>query len=170
MLGAHQLETRECRLTSFLVDGVLAIDAGSLSSSLTLSEQESLRAVLITHHHFDHVRDLMTLGINTDSHTTDVYSMPEVLDSLSSSLVNGAIYPNFTDGYESDPPSLKFSPLELGKSADVSGYTVLPLPVPHGPPTVGYLVRDTQGKSLFYTGDTGPGCSSAWPHIRPDLL
>ena len=65
VLGAHQLETRDTRLTSFLVDGVLAVDAGSLTSGLTLEEQESVEAILITHQHFDHCRDLLTFGLNT---------------------------------------------------------------------------------------------------------
>ena len=65
VLGAHQLETRDTRLTSFLIDGVLAVDAGSLTSGLTLEEQESVEAILITHHHFDHCRDLLTFGLNT---------------------------------------------------------------------------------------------------------
>ncbi len=170
VLGAHQLETRDTRLTSLLVDGVLAIDAGSLTSTLTMAEQEAIRAVLITHHHFDHTRDLLTLGINTDSSTTEVYSTAEILESLSANLVNGTIYPRFTDSYSSLPPSLRFNRLDPGEPARVQGYTVLPVPVPHGPPTVGYQVTDAQGKAIFYTGDTGPGCSSAWPHIRPDLL
>ncbi|MFQ5873691.1 MAG: MBL fold metallo-hydrolase [Dehalococcoidia bacterium] len=170
VLGAHQLESKESRLTSLLVDGVLAIDAGSLSSTLTIPEQEEIGAVLITHHHFDHTRDLLTLGINTDSHTTDVYSTAEVLDSLSSNLVNGAIYPRFTDGSTSSPPSLRFNLLEPGELAQVCGYTVLPLPVPHGPPTIGYQVKDARGKAIFYTGDTGRGCSSVWSCISPDLL
>lgn len=170
VLGAHQLESRDTRLTSFLVDGVIAIDAGSITSTLTLAEQEAIEAVLVTHHHFDHVRDLLTLGTNTDTQTTDVYSTGEILDSLSSNLVTGAIYPRFTDGDSSDPPSLKFNVLDVESPTQVHGYQVLALPVPHGPPTVGYQVMDSEGKAVFYTGDTGPGCSSAWPHIKPSLL
>ena len=33
VLGAHNLETESARHTCFLIDGVLAIDAGSLVSS-----------------------------------------------------------------------------------------------------------------------------------------
>ena len=170
ILGAHQLETKDTRLTSLLVDEIIGIDAGSLTSTLTMAEQEALQTVLITHHHFDHTRDLLTLGLNTDSHTTDVYSTTEVLDSLSCHLVNGALYPNLTESHRSNPPSLRFNSLNPGEVAEVLGYSILPLLVPHGPPTVGYQVTDSEGKAVFYTGDTGAGCSSAWPYIRPDLL
>jgi ribonuclease BN (tRNA processing enzyme) len=40
------------------VDDVLALDAGGLTSSLALSEQLGLKAVLITHRHYDHVKVL----------------------------------------------------------------------------------------------------------------
>ena len=65
VLGAHNLETGRARHTCFLIDGVLAIDAGSLVSSLSLVEQGEIRALLITHQHFDHARDIPTLGLTT---------------------------------------------------------------------------------------------------------
>ena len=46
VLGAHNLETIETHHTCFLVDGVLAIDAGSLVSTLGADEQRAtLRGV-----------------------------------------------------------------------------------------------------------------------------
>ena len=38
-LGAHTTETRSTRLSSLLIDDVLALDAGGLTSSLSLAEQ-----------------------------------------------------------------------------------------------------------------------------------
>ncbi len=167
VLGAHQLETRDTRLTSFLVDGVLAVDAGSLTSGLTLEEQESVEAILITHHHFDHCRDLLTFGLNTRGHTTDVYACPEVLESLSANLVNGANYPDHTRS-PAECPSLRFNPLQPGKENNVGDYSVLPMRVPHGPPTYGFQVAGPDGRRFFYSGDTGPGFSEGWivsPHL-----
>ena len=37
-LGAHSQETAATRLTAILVDGVLALDAGALTSTLTYGE------------------------------------------------------------------------------------------------------------------------------------
>ncbi len=168
ILGAHQLETRDTRLTSFLVDGVLAMDAGSLTSGLTLAEQESVKAILITHHHFDHCRDLLTFGLNTRGSTTDVYACPEVLESLSANLVNGAIYPDHTLS-PADCPSLRFNPLMPGEENRIGSYCVLPMRVPHGPPTYGFQVTGPEGRRFFYSGDTGPGFSQGWRAISPDL-
>lgn len=168
VLGAHQLETRDTRLTSFLVDGVLAVDAGSLTSGLTLEEQESVEAIFISHHHFDHCRDLLTFGLNTRGHTTDVYACPEVLESLSINLLNGVIYPDHTRS-PAECPSLRFNPLRPGKENSVADYSVLPMRVPHGPPTYGLQITGPEGRRFFYSGDTGPGFSEGWISVTPDL-
>lgn len=168
VLGAHQLETRDTRLTSFLVDGVLAVDAGSLTSGLTLEEQGLLEAILITHHHFDHCRDLLTFGLNTRDRTTDVYACPKVLESLSMHLVSGAIYPDHTRS-PAEQPSLRFNPLEPGEENRVEAYSVLPMRVPHGPPTYGFLITSPNGRRFFYSGDTGPGLSEGWDMVLPHL-
>lgn len=37
-------------------------------------------------------------------------------------------------------------------------------------PTVGYQITSSQSRSLFYTGDTGPGLTDCWQHVSPRLL
>jgi len=43
ILGAHNIESRDSKYVSLLIDDVIAIDAGSLTSSLTFSAQQKLR-------------------------------------------------------------------------------------------------------------------------------
>jgi hypothetical protein len=38
-LGAHNMESKDTRMECHLIDGVLALDAGSLARSLTFEEQ-----------------------------------------------------------------------------------------------------------------------------------
>jgi ribonuclease BN (tRNA processing enzyme) len=42
--------------------------------------------------------------------------------------------------------------------------------VNHNVPTVGYQVTSPDGKSLFYTGDTGRNPASLWRTVSPGLL
>jgi ribonuclease BN (tRNA processing enzyme) len=35
---------------------------------------------------------------------------------------------------------------------------------------VGFEIASPDGKTLFYTGDTGPGLSSVWSKVSPQLL
>ncbi|HEY1433877.1 MAG TPA: MBL fold metallo-hydrolase, partial [Thermoanaerobaculia bacterium] len=45
-------------MTTFLLDGETALDAGSLTDALPLSAQRRIRRVVLTHAHFDHVASL----------------------------------------------------------------------------------------------------------------
>ena len=63
-LGAHNTESSSSGLMCLLLDEVVALDAGSLTSKLSLKEQLSLKAVLLTHGHYDHIRDLPMLAMN----------------------------------------------------------------------------------------------------------
>ena len=64
VLGAHNCERQNFRMISLLVDGVLAIDAGALTSGLSLEEQKRIKALLLTHQHYDHVRDVPALAMS----------------------------------------------------------------------------------------------------------
>ncbi len=170
-LGAHNCETKDTRMVSLLVDEVLAVDVGGLSSSLSFEEQQKIKAVLLTHQHYDHVRDIPTLSMNLflgGAHTT-IYSIPSVFEVLENNLMNEVIYPDFRQK-PLDKPSIKFSVIEPNKAQKILGYDVLPVPVKHGVPTVGYQLTSADDKTFFYTGDTGPGLAESWENVSPQLL
>ena len=96
-LGTHNAESRDSRLASLLIDGVLALDAGSLTSELSLDEQDKIKAVLLSHGHYDHIRDIPALAFNNSHRTTRVLATPETLEVLASHLLDGVIYPKFIE-------------------------------------------------------------------------
>ena len=157
LLGAHNLESREARHTCFLVDGVLGLDVGSLVSALSSSEQAEVRALLITHRHFDHTRDIPTLGLATldDPRHIDVYGLAETLDGVHSHLLDGDVYPDLTQGLNGEPPKYRFHAVKPRVPLRVLAYEVKPIPVAHAVPTVGYIVRSDSGDCIAYTGDNG---------------
>jgi ribonuclease BN (tRNA processing enzyme) len=171
ILGAHNIESRESRFNSLLIDDVLAIDAGALTSSLSPAAQRKLKAVLLSHHHYDHVRDVPSLGINfyLFESTVDIYATRATYQILQSHLLNDIIYPNYMTK-PPEKPSLRFREIEAGKEETIAGYTVLPVTVNHAVPTVGYQVTSVDGKKVFYTADTGPGLAGVWQQVSPDLL
>ena len=172
ILGAHNIETREARPSSLLIDECLAIDAGGLTSALTLSQQEKIRTVLLSHHHFDHTRDLPILGFNAAlwQGQIEVYAQQQTFDVLIPCLLDGRIYVNLLEYPSKEKPSLRLKTIEPYERKIIEGYSVLALPVKHSASTIGYHIISSQGKSLFYTGDTGPGLADCWQHISPHLL
>ena len=173
VLGAHAAEVKGARLTSLLIDGVLAVDAGGLTSALSLPQQEKIKAVLLSHHHFDHTRDLVTLGANVNywQGQIEVYALQQTLDVVIPCLLDGKIYVNFLEYPSKEKPSLLLKAIEPYSKKVIAGYEILALPVKHSAPTIGYQITSPQGKRLFYTGDTGPGFVLAiGQHVSPHLL
>jgi ribonuclease BN (tRNA processing enzyme) len=172
ILGAHSTEAEGLRLVSLLIDNILVLDAGGLTSSLSLSEQQQARAILLTHHHFDHTRDLVTLGANgaVFPGPVDVYALRQTLDVVNFCLLDGKIYADFSKWPSKEKPFLRLNVIEPLRRQNIQGYDVLPVPIQHTVPSVGYQVMSQDGKSLFYTGDTGPGLAACWQHISPQLL
>ncbi len=157
---------------SILVDEVLALDAGALASSLSLVAQKRIEAVLLTHSHVDHIAGLASLSMNAflTGATVEVYATKDTIDALSIHVFNGVLHPDSTTTPSVEKPALRFHALETYKQHTIDGYTVLAFPVHHAVPAVGYQVTSEDGKSVFYSGDTGPGLSSNWEYVSPDLL
>jgi ribonuclease BN (tRNA processing enzyme) len=171
ILGAHNLESENTRLCTLLIDGVLAVEAGALTSNLSLDDQQKLKAVLLTHQHYDHIRDIPALAINFSEYdnTIDIYSTRPVHDALTNHFLNNIIYPNFMER-PPDKPTVQFNIMEPGIAKTVAGYVVLPVKVTHAAPTVGFQITSAEGKKVFYTSDTGPGLTECWEQVAPDLL
>jgi len=170
-LGAHNCESAATRYISLLVDGVLAIDAGGLTSALTFEEQTALRGLLLTHQHYDHVRDIPVLGMNLYllERRLTLYASDETRDAVVPHLLDGALYPDFLHRPEA-APTLTIETVKPGLEIEIAGYRVTPYAVPHSVPTLGYLVAAPGGASLLYTGDCGPGLRDVWAQASPDLL
>ncbi len=171
ILGAHNCESRGTRLASLLIDDCLALDAGGLTSSLSFPDQQRLKAILLTHQHYDHVKDVPLVAMNSylAGAVVNIYSILPVYEALVAHLMDGKLYPNFLERPEGNP-TIKFTIIEPYRAEEIEGYSVLAVPVSHSVASVGYQIAAPDGKAVFYTGDTGPGLADCWKHVSPQML
>jgi ribonuclease BN (tRNA processing enzyme) len=170
-LGTHNCETATTGMGSLLVDDQIVLDAGALTRNLTIKQMLNIKAVILTHGHFDHFRDVPALGMNLflNGRSLDLYGGEETRHILASHVFNGTVYSTFFDSPTSKP-TLRFHPLKSGCSAKIAGYDVLPVALPHPVPALGYQLTDASGKRFFYSGDTGVGLSRCFELINPDFM
>lgn len=167
VLGCHGGETPKHRTSSFIVGDTVAIDAGAITSSLSLDEQERIRSVLVSHPHMDHVRDLATLADNRcqqGGSTLEIVGIPETIAALREHFFNDTIWPDFTRIDAKDGPTVRYVEVQPNQAVDVDGYEVTPVLVNHTVDTSAFVIRQN-GKSIVYGGDTGP-TEELWTHIN----
>ena len=170
-LGAHNCESKDAKCITLLIDDTLAIDAGGLTSGLSFEAQHKLKALMLTHHHFDHIKDIPLLAMNLflGGGSTNIYTTAPVFEVVSSYLMDGKLYPRFQE-IPPDKPTLNFTIIEPLQPVSIDGYQILAVPVQHTVTASGYQITSPEGKSLFYTGDTGPGLAECWRNVSPQLL
>jgi ribonuclease BN (tRNA processing enzyme) len=171
ILGAHNCETSSTSCISLLIDGKLVVDAGGLTSKLALEEQGAIEAVLITHNHMDHIRDIPSLALNSYRCQTffNLYATGTVCRAIEKHILNNEIYPEFQHIPEGNPV-VRFNEVEPLYTQFIGDHAVMPVPVNHNAGAVGYQVSDRKGNKLFFSGDTGPGLEECWRHTAPQLL
>jgi ribonuclease BN (tRNA processing enzyme) len=159
VLGSAGAEMPDFRPPAFLLDDQLLLDAGTIGSVLSEEEQWKIHTIFITHSHLDHIRSIPALAdniiIKNQLHTVVVQSTGEVITALQNHLFNNIIWPDFTKIPSAEHPVITFTTITPRQEYCVNEYSVMAIPVNHTVPTVGYLVK-AGGRSLVYTGDTGP--------------
>ena len=152
ILGCSGGEAEGNRLTGLLVNGCVAIDAGSLTQALSVREQAGIRQIFISHSHLDHMCSLPFFTKNIYGHTdvpVEIRALPATLDTLRRHLFNDEIWPDFSVIPSPDKPLIRFSEVHPGKPCEVEGLRITPIPVNHLVPCVGYLVEDDHSAFLF---------------------
>lgn len=157
VVGCHGGETPRHRASAFIVDERLAIDAGSITRGLELSAQAKLQAVLVSHAHLDHIRDLATLADNRcqmQCAPLVVASTRPTLEVIQKHFFNDKLWPNFAR-IPGGAPAIQYQELELETEAEVAGKRITAVEVTHSIDTCAFVVSDGSG-SIAYSGDTGP--------------
>jgi len=158
VLGCYGGEMPGYRTSCFFINGTVVLDAGAITSSLTLREQARIGAILLSHAHIDHLKDIGFLADNVFGRIKapiHLVSIPDVLDSVKKHFLNGKLWPDFTAIPNRKNPVFILSPLAPMKPKTIMGLRVKAVRVNHTVDAVGFIVSDGKG-SIIYSGDTGP--------------
>ncbi|HEX5709500.1 MAG TPA: 3',5'-cyclic-nucleotide phosphodiesterase [Pyrinomonadaceae bacterium] len=148
--------TQEQRLSCFVIDDRVTIDAGSVALSLGERGRAHVRDVIVTHPHMDHVA---TLPIFVDDlfatleEPVRVHATPEVITLLKRDIFNGTVYPPFHEFRNGRTHVMEFVPIEPGREFAVAHLRATAVGVTHIVPTVGLVLSDGE-RTIAFSSDT----------------
>jgi ribonuclease BN (tRNA processing enzyme) len=156
VLGCSGAIARDCRTTSFLIDGDVLVDAGTGVGDLSLEEMRGIRDVFLTHSHLDHIAALPLMVDAVASQVAEpirVHALPGTIAALKAHIFNNVIWPDFSRIPTPQAPFVSFHEVHVGQSLALHGKVVEVLPAVHTVPACGYAVSAGGGCWVF-TGDT----------------
>jgi cAMP phosphodiesterase len=141
-----------------LIDGALALDAGALTGSLALDQLEKVDDILISHSHFDHVKDLPLLAdlmLGRRERPIRIHASLECSRTLRENMFNDFLWPDFTRIPTKRKPILELKSFKAGSSFRIAKYQIQSIPVSHPVESCGFVIS-AGGSALAMSGDTGP--------------
>lgn len=157
ILGAHGSAAQEQHCTSFKLGKNILIDAGHVIAPLGESVID-IEHILLTHSHFDHIRDLPFIIETYYERRTQplkIYGLPSTLDVLKNHLFNGLIWPKFHQithpNFQEN--SIEFIPLTLKVPIELEAFSFTPFAANHTIECCGYVVQHS-GNACVISADT----------------
>src|SRR3954464_8961290 len=104
-------------LACFVVDDLVAIDAGSLAMATTSVQKKQIRDVVLTHAHLDHIAGLPLFIDDLFATLTApirIHACHGVIEALESHIFNWSVYPRFSELANSNGAVIEYRPLVDG--------------------------------------------------------
>ena len=146
----------EQRLTCFVIDDCVAVDAGSIAIALTADQRNKVRDIIVTHPHMDHIASLPIFIDDlypTLKEPMRVHATPEVIELLERDVFNWNVYPRFSGLTNKYGPVMEYVPIPIAETFQVAHLKVVAVPVNHIVPTVGLVISDGHS-SVAFSSDT----------------
>lgn len=143
-------------LTCFVIDGRVAIDAGSLAMSATEEHRANIRDIVLTHAHLDHIAGLPLFIDDLFSVLTEpirIHAATSVIEVLERDIFNWDVYPSFSELTNDSGAVIEYVPFAADAEFQVAHLTIRALSVNHKVPSVGFIISDGSSK-IALTGDT----------------
>jgi 3',5'-cyclic-nucleotide phosphodiesterase len=137
-------------LSCYLIDDVLAVDAGALTTALDLPAQRKVQDVLLTHA----LPLFLANRFGGPVVPCRLWGSSYTLETVRQHLFNDRIWPDFTEAVRESVPLVQFVPADPMATVTVLDYEVTAWPLVHAVPCQAYCVKDRSGKAIVVCGDT----------------
>ena len=134
----------------------MTIDAGSIGIALSDAQQRTVRDVIVTHPHMDHIASLPIFvdDLFGDLHgPIRIHATEEVIELLKADVFNDTVYPKFDLLKNAHGHVMEYVPFEPGREFKVAHLTCTAITVNHIVPTIGLLISDGT-TILAFSSDT----------------
>ncbi len=156
ILGCSGGISGNLRTTSMLLDGDVLIDAGTGVGDLSLTELSMIEHIFLTHSHLDHTACIPFLVDSVNpmrDRPLTVHATEATQEILRQHLFNWKLWPDFAQIPSERNPYMRYETIKVGKTVNLDGRKITPLPANHTVPAVGFWL-DSGAASLVFTGDT----------------
>ena len=157
ILGGYGGQSVDCRMTTVLIDGRIALDAGCLAQALPVERQGEVHTVLLTHSHIDHINSLPFFidNVHALDGRIEIYASAATIHAVRRHLFNNTFWPDFGRLPHHLLPTVRFHELQAEVPFEIEGLHFTPVPVSHLVPTFGFLIEDGDA-AVVWSSDTGP--------------
>lgn len=148
--------TLDQRLTCYLIDECVTLDAGSIAIALTADQRARVHDIIVTHVHMDHIASLPIFIDDLYPTLTEpmrIHATPDVIERLERDVFNWNVYPRFSELKNEFGAVMQYIPIQPGDEFKVAHLTVKAIPVNHIVPTVGVVISDGS-HTVAFSSDT----------------
>jgi cAMP phosphodiesterase len=155
----------------YLLERGVAIDAGALSTRMTVEEQEHIRHVFLTHAHWDHLRDLPFHVINRGAQLPPlvIHGLDVTIRAVREHLMNDVVWFRAFDLPSAETPMIVGAPIASHETVECAGYRITAFAVPHTVPAVSYVVDDGTSAVVLNADTDGGGIFQNLPKTQGRL-
>lgn len=154
-------------LTTLIVDDRVAFDAGSLAMACSDKQRSSIRDIVISHAHLDHVAGLPLFIDDLFATLTEpirIHASATVIDVLETHIFNWKVYPRFSELTNDFGPVTKYVQFTPDTEFQIGKYSITPIDVNHKVPSCGFIISDGHA-TIATTGDTAP-TETFWTRVN----
>ncbi|WP_457567924.1 MBL fold metallo-hydrolase [Desulfurobacterium sp.] len=167
--GGYGSKGENYNLVTLIISESMAIDCGHLFAEGT--DLSSIKTILITHSHFDHIQDLPFFidKLPYDKNRKEpleIYANEEVNDTLKRFIFNGTVWPELKHfKLPSKKEAVRMKKIDA-EPFSVENFEITPIPVNHTVKTTGFKII-SGNRGVAVSGDTY-STENFWKMVNSD--